>query len=139
MDASPLRIMTFGHRVTTGGSHAPESSYPRPHPGPPPRRRAPTSPPEVPGLQTQDFRPGPLVAPVGRRRPHHLAVRRLRTPAPRPLRRDGTQGPAGHPARLRHPPTTAQRRIGRTPAQDAPQAPPTAGYRPDLDPLSWAA
>ena len=135
MDARPLRRMTFGNRVITGGSHAPTPSYPRPQPGPPPRRRAPASPPEVQGLQAQDLGPGPLVAAAGRRRPDHLAVRRLPAPPRRPLRRDGTQGPAGHPARLRRAATAAQRRPGRAPAQGAPQAPPAAGHRPDLDPL----
>ena len=56
---------------------------------------------QVPGLQAQDLGPGPLVAVARRRRPDHLAVRRLPAPARRPLRRDGPQGPAGHPARLR--------------------------------------
>ena len=60
------------------------------------------------------------------------ACQRLRR---RPLRRDGPQGAAGHPARLRRPATAAQRRAGRAPAQGAPQAPPAAGHRPDLDPL----
>src|SRR5512133_1332527 len=35
MDASSLRRMTFGHRVITGGSHAPAPSYPQPQPCPP--------------------------------------------------------------------------------------------------------
>ena len=99
------------------------------------RRRAPASPPPVQGLQAQDLGPRPLVAAAGRRRPDHLAVRRLPAAPRRPLRRDGTQGAAGHPARLRRAATAAQRRPGRAPAQGAPQAPPAAGHRPDLDPL----
>src|SRR5437588_897141 len=102
MDASPLGTMTFGHRVITGGSHAPTPSYPQPQPGPPPRRRTPPSPPPTQGLPAQDLGPGPLVAVAGRRRPDHLAVRRLPASGPRPFRRDGTQGAAGHTARLRH-------------------------------------
>ena len=51
MDARPLRRMTFGNKVITGGSHAPEESYARPQPGPSRRRRPPASPPPVPGLQ----------------------------------------------------------------------------------------
>ena len=59
MDASSLRIMTLDQAegVNLGGSHAPTPSYPRPREGPPPRRRAPASTPEVPGLQ--DARPRP--------------------------------------------------------------------------------
>src|SRR3954467_12445185 len=135
MDASPLRTMTFGHRVITGGSHAPTESYPRQPPGPSRRRRVPASPPEVQGLQAQDLRPGPLVTPAGRRRADHFAVRRLRAAPRRPLRRDGTQGAPGHTPRLRRPPTATQRGAGRAPAQGAPQAAPTPGHRPDLDPL----
>src|SRR3954466_11969098 len=124
MGARSLRTMTFGNRVITGGSHAPTPSYPRPQEGPPPRRRAPASAPEVQGLQAQDLGPGPLVAVTRRRRPDHLAVRRLPTPRRRPLRRDGTQGALGHTARLRRPPTTTQRGAGRAPAQGAPQPSP---------------
>src|SRR5512135_2091440 len=133
MDARPLRRMTLGHRVITGGSHASTPSYPQPQPSPPPRRRAPASPSEVQGLQTQDLGSGPLVAVARRRRTHHLAVRRLPAAPRRPLRRDGAQGAAGHLARLRHGATTTQCRAGRAPAQDAPQADPAAGHRPDLD------
>src|SRR5512142_2281036 len=100
MDARSLRRMTLGHRVITGGSHAPTPSYPQPQPSPPPRRRAPASPSEVQGLQAQDLGSGPLVAVAGRRGPDHLVVRRLPTPPRRPLRRDGAQGPLGHTARL---------------------------------------
>src|SRR5512135_1686494 len=60
MDARSLRRMTLGHRVITGGSHAPTPSYPQPQPSPPPRRRAPASPSEVQGLQAQDLGSGPL-------------------------------------------------------------------------------
>ena len=88
MDASPLRTMTLGNRVITGGSHAPTPSYPRPQAGPSSRRRAPAGTPQVQGLQTQDLGPGPLVALAGRRRPDHLAVRRL--PAPRDAPSDET-------------------------------------------------
>src|SRR5215211_7614126 len=138
MDASSLRRMTLDHRVITGGSHAPTPSYPQPQPSPPPRRRAPAGASAVQGLQAQDLGPGPLVAPAGRRGPDHLAVRRLPTPRRRPLRRDGPQGAAGDPARLRRPATPGQRRPGRAPAQGPAQAPPAAGHRPDLDPLPWA-
>src|SRR4051812_1411561 len=100
MDASPLRRMALGHRVITGASHAPTPSYPRPQPRPSPRRRAPPGPPEVQGLQEEDLGPGPLVALASRGGPDHLAVRRLPAPRQRPLRRDGTQGPLGDPARL---------------------------------------
>src|SRR5512135_741657 len=135
MDASSPRIMTFGDTAITGGSHAPTPSYPRPQAGLPPRRAASASPPPVQGLQAQDLGPDPLGAVAGRRRPDYLAVRRLRTARRRPLRRDGAQGAAGHPARLRHLATPAQRRAGRAPAQDAPQTAPAAGHRPDVDPL----
>src|ERR1051325_7053424 len=108
MDAKPLRIMTFANRVVTGGNPAPTPSYPRPQPGPSPRRRAPARTPPVQGLQAQDLGPGPLVVVARRRRPGHLVVQRLPTPRRRPRRRDGTQGPAGHLARLRRPATTAQ-------------------------------
>src|SRR3954447_2908051 len=74
MDASPLRRMTLGHRVITGGSHAPTPSYPRPQPSLPPRRTASARPPAVQGLQEEDLGPGPLVAVAGRRRPDHLAL-----------------------------------------------------------------
>ena len=127
--------MTLEDRVITGESHAPTPSYPRPPPGPPPRRRAPASPSEVQGLQTPDLGPGPLGALAGRRGPDHLVVRRRPTPPRRPLRRDGTPGARGHPARRRHTATTAQRRLGRTLAQGAPQTPSEAGHRLDLDPL----
>src|SRR5512143_97088 len=103
MGARPLRKMGFGHGTHTGGSHAPTPSDPRPPEGLPPRRRTPAGPPPVPGLQAQDLGPGPLVAPVGRRRPDHFAVRRLPAPLRRPLRRDGAPGPAGHPARANAP------------------------------------
>src|SRR5512135_713283 len=139
MDASPFRTMTFGHRVITGGSHAPEPSYPRPQPGPPIRRTAPASPPPVPGLQAQDHRQRPLVAPAGRRRSDHLAVRCLPTPERRPLRRDGAPGTAGHAARLRRTAAAAQRRTRRSSAQGAAHTPPAAGPRPDLDPLPRSA
>src|SRR5512135_2257146 len=135
MDARLLRRMTFGNRVITGGSHAPTESYARPSAGPSGRRRAPASPPQVQGLQTEDLSPRPLVAPLGRRRPDHLAVRRLPTPPRRPVRRDGPQGTPGHPARLRRPATAAQCRAGRPSAQGPPQAAPAVGHRPDLDPL----
>ena len=85
MDARPFRRMTFGYKVITGGSHAPEESYPRPSVGPSPRRRPSASPPPVQGLQAEDSRRRPLVAAAGRRRPHHLAVRRLRAAPRRPL------------------------------------------------------
>src|SRR5512138_3164909 len=120
MDASSPRIMAFGDTAITGGSHAPTPSYPRPQAGLPPGRTAPASPSPIPGLQTQDLGPDPLGAVAGRRRPNHLAVRRLRTTRRRTHRRDGTQGAAGHLARLRHPATPAQRRPGRAPARDAP-------------------
>ncbi len=122
IDASSPRIMTLEDRVITGESHAPTPSYPRPPPGPPPRRRAPASPSEVQGLQTPDLGPGPLGAPAGRRGPDHLVVRRRPTPPRRPLRRDGTPGARGHPARRRHTATTAQRRLGRTLAQGSANA-----------------
>src|SRR3954471_4898248 len=127
--------MTFGYKVITGGSHAPEPSYARPQPGPSRGRRPPASPSPVPGLQAQDLGPSPLVAPAGRRRPDHLAVRRLRPAPRRPLRRDGAPGPAGDPARLRRAAAPAQRRPGRAPAQGAAQAPSATGHRPDVDPL----
>src|SRR3954465_13928443 len=133
MDASPLRIMTFGDRIITRGSHAPTPSYPRPQPRPSPRRRAPAATPPVQGLQAQDLGPGPLVAAAGRRRTHHLTVRRLRAPRPGPLRRDRAQGADGDPARLRHTATATQRRLGRPPAQDPAQTPPAPGHRPDAD------
>src|SRR5512135_2315511 len=100
MGASPLRKMVLAYGTNTGGSHAPTPSDPRPPEGPPPRRRSPAGPPPVQKLQAQDLGPGPLVAPAGRRRPDHLAVRRLSAAPRRPLRRDGAQGAAGHPARL---------------------------------------
>src|SRR4051812_13048144 len=134
MGARPLGKMGFGYATQAGGSHAPAPSYPRPQPGPPTRRAAPARPSPVPGLQAQDLGPGPLVAVAGRRRPDHLAVRRLRAAPRRPLRRDGAQGPAGDPARLRHVATAAQRGPGRAPARGAAPAPPAAGHRPDLDP-----
>src|SRR4051812_43462163 len=109
MDASPLRRMTFGHRIITGGSPAPTPSYPQPQPGPPPRHRAPPGPSEPQGLQEEDLGPGPLVAPAGRGGPDHLAVRRLPAPRPGPLRRDRAQGALGDPARLRHIATATQR------------------------------
>src|SRR5512147_13364 len=124
MGAIPLRKMVLVHGTTTGGSHAPTPSYPRPQQGLSPRRRAPAGPPEVQGLQTQDLGPGPLVALARRRRADHLAVRRLRATPRRPLRRDGTQGALGYPARLRRVATAAQRRPGRAPAQGVAQAPP---------------
>src|SRR5882757_426046 len=127
--------MTFGNKVITGGSHAPEESYARPPAGPSRRRTAPASPPPIQGLQAEDLGPRPVVAVAGRRRPEHLAVRRLRAAPRRPLQRDGAQGAAGDPPRLRHPATAAQRRAGRAPAQVAPHAPPAAGHRPDADPL----
>src|SRR3954463_3726769 len=139
MDASPLRRMTLGHRVITGGSHAPTPSYPRPQPSLPPRRTASARPPAVQGLQEEDLGPGPLVAVAGRRRPDHLALRRLRAPRPSPLRRDRAQGADGDPARLRHTATATQRRLGRPPAQDPAQTPPAPGHRPDADPLSRPA
>src|SRR6266542_4336566 len=140
MDASHLRIMTYGiTRVITRGSHAPTPSYPRPQPGPSPRRRAPARAPRVQGPKEKDLGPRPLVAVAGRRRADHLAVRCLPTPGQRPLRRDGTQGAAGHPARLRHAATAAQRRLGRAPAQGPAPAPPDIGPRPDVDPLPRAA
>src|SRR4051794_31045783 len=55
MGARPLRRMTFGNKVITGGSHAPEPSYARPRPGPSRGRRSPASPSPVPGLQAQDL------------------------------------------------------------------------------------
>src|SRR5512135_3822607 len=79
MGARPLRKMGFGHGTHTGGSHAPTPSDPRPPEGPPPRRRTPAGPPPVQDLQAQDLGPGPLVAPVGRRRPDHYIMK------PRPL------------------------------------------------------
>src|ERR1700692_432038 len=112
MGARFLRTMTFGNRVITGESHAPTESYPRQPPGPSRRRRTPPSPPSVQGLPTQDLGPCPLVAVTSRRRPNHLVVRRLPTPPRRPLRRDGTQGPLGHPAQLRRTAAAAQRRAG---------------------------
>src|SRR5512142_3181348 len=124
MDASSPRIMAFGGTAITGGSHAPTPSYPRPQAGLPPGRTAPASPSPIQGLQTQDLGSDPLGTVAGRRRPDHLAVRRLRTARRRPLRRDGAQGAAGHPARLRRLATTAQRRAGRAPAQGTAQAPP---------------
>src|SRR4051794_5105175 len=136
MGASPLRKMVLVHGTNTGGSYAPTPSYPRPPEGPSPCRRTPAGPPELQGLQAQDLRSGPLVALAGRRRADHLVIRRLPTPGPRPLRRDG---PHGHPARLRHLTTAAQRRLGRPPAQDPAQAPPAPGHRPDADPLSRPA
>src|SRR5690606_617644 len=135
MDARPLRRMTFGNEVIAGGSHAPEESYPRPPAGLSRRRRAPASPPPVPRLQAQGLGPDPPGPALGRRGPDHLAVRRLRTPPRRPLRRDRTPGPAGHAARLRHAATAAQRRVGRAPARGAAPAAPAAGHRPDADPL----
>src|SRR5947209_14230398 len=132
MDARSLRTMTLGNRVITGGSHAPTPSYPRPQEGTPPRRRAPPGAPEVPGLQAPNFSPCPLVTLAGRSRPDYLALRRLPAPPRRPLRRDGTQGALGHPARLRRPATTTQRRSGRAPAQGPAQTAPAVGHRPDL-------
>src|SRR3954454_15497796 len=135
MDARPLRRMTFGHRVITGGSHAPTPSYPQPRPGPPPRRRAPPGRPEVQGLQEEDLGPGPLVAVARRRRTDHLAVRRLRATRRRPLRRDRAQGAPGHAARLRRAAAPAQCRAGRAPARGPAHAAPAAGHRPDPAPL----
>src|SRR4051812_33803747 len=131
MGASPLRKMVLVHGTNTGGSYAPTPSYPRPPEGPSPRRRTPSDPLEVQGLQAQDLGPGPLVAAAGRRRPDHLAVRRLPTPGRRPLRRDGAQCPLGDTARLRHAATAAQRGAGRAPARGVAQAPPALGHRPD--------
>ena len=62
-----------------------------------------------------------MVAAAGRRRPHHLALRRLPAASRRPLRRDGAQGAAGDAPRLRRTATATQRRAGRAPAQGAPQ------------------
>ena len=84
MSAWPDRIMGPGNRTHTGGGHAPTPSYPPPPPRPSPRRRTPARPPAAPGLQAEDLGPGPLVAAAGRRRPDHLAVRRLRAPRPSP-------------------------------------------------------
>src|SRR5215471_13048960 len=135
MGASPPRRMALVHGANTGGSYAPTPSYPQPPEGPSPRRRTSSGPPAIQGLQAQDLGPGPLVAAACRRRADHLAVRRLPTFGQRPLRRDGTQGPLGHPARLRHPATATQRGAGRAPAQDVAQAPPAPGHRPDADPV----
>src|SRR5205823_13013232 len=112
MDASSLRIMTLGHQVITGGSHAPTPSYPQPQSSSPPRRRPPADPSEVQGLQTQGHGPSPLVALARRRRPDHLAVRHLPPPRRGPLRRDGTQGALGPLTRLRPPAPPTQRRAG---------------------------
>ena len=93
MDASPLRTMTFGTqshpRREPCARHHHTLDRHQVHRA---RRRAPAGPPPVQGLQAQDLGPGPLVAPAGRRRPDHLAVRRLPAPRRRPLRRDGPQG-----------------------------------------------
>src|SRR3954470_14575288 len=124
MDARSLRRMTFDNKVITGGSHAPEQSYARPSAGPPRRRTAPANPPPVPRLQAEDLSRRPLVAVAGRRRPHHLAVRRLRAARRCPLRRDGPQGAAGDAPRLRRTATAAQRGTGRELARGAaPTAP----------------
>src|SRR3954454_16959400 len=102
MDASSLRIMSFGDNVITGGNHAPTPSYSRPQPRPSPRHRAPAITSQVQRLQAQDLGPGPLVA-LARRRPGPLLAPSLPSSRPRPLRRDGTPGAAGHFARLRRP------------------------------------
>src|SRR5512135_1817837 len=135
MSAWPDRTMGLGNTTHSGGSRAPTPSDPQPQPRPSPRRRAPADTPPVQGLHAQGLSPGALVAAARRRGPDHLALRRLRAAPRRPLRRDGPQGAARHAARLRRLTTAAQRRAGRALAQGPPQAPPTAGHRPDLDPL----
>src|SRR5512144_134510 len=136
MDASSLRKMTLRDRVIIpGGSHASPPFYDYAPAGPPHRRRAPANPPEVPGLQTQDLGPPPLVDPPGGRRSVHLGVGRLRATARRPLRRDGPPSPAGYPARVRRTATPPQRRVSRAPAQGPAQTPSSPGPRLDVDPL----
>ena len=63
-------------------------------------------------------RPGLTSDPALRRRPHHLAGRRLRLPAATPPPTGRPQGPAGHPARLRQ----LQRRLNRALQGDLPKA-----------------
>src|SRR4026209_2586171 len=108
MDASSPRIMTLDQRVTIGGSHAPTPSYPRPPEGLPPRRRALANPLAVPRLQEEHLGPGPPGVAAGRRGRLHLVVGHLPAPPRRPVRRDGAQGPVGHPARLRRVAAPAQ-------------------------------
>ena len=116
------------------GVPAPTPSSPRSRPPSSPRRRASATIPPVPGRHDDDRGPRPLVAVAGRRRPDHRTRRRRPTPPRRPLRRDAAPAARGHAARLRHPATPAQRRLGRAPAQSPAPAPPAAGPRPDRDP-----
>src|SRR6516164_439095 len=130
MDTGSPPIMTYGVRVITGGSHAPEEFYPHRPAGPPLRHRDPSGPSEAPGPRPQVPRRAAAHLVVLRRRPHHLAVGCLPVLARCPLRRGGPAGPDRHLARLRRVAPPPQRRVGRRPAP--PLAPPAAapGRRP---------
>src|SRR3954447_2462117 len=81
MDTGPLPIMTYGVRVITGGSHAPEEFYPHRPAGPSLRRLHPSGTPQASGPRTEVPRRPAADSAVLRRRPHHLAVGRLQVPA----------------------------------------------------------
>src|SRR6185312_16104641 len=125
MDASSLLIMTLRDWVITGGSHAPTSLYAYTQRCLATRLGGPAGAPETPRSRAQVPRRSAPDAPVLRRRADHLDLRRLQTPARRPLPRGRTARPAGHPARPRRDPTATQPRLGRGPAQRPPPAPPT--------------
>src|SRR4051812_26051515 len=139
MGTGSLPIMTYGVRVITGGSHAPEEFYPHRPAGPPLRHRDPAGPSEAPGPRPQVPRRAAAHLVVLCRRTPHLALGCLPILARRPVRRGGPLGPDRHPARLRRAATPAQRRPGRrsAPALAPPGAAP--GRRPDPDPLPWPA
>src|SRR3954471_22978578 len=136
MGTGSLPIMTYGVRVITGGSHAPEGFYSHRPAGPPPRRHDPSGSPQAPGPRPQVPRRAAADPVVLCRRAPHLALRRLQVLARRTVRRGGPAGPDRHPARFRRVAKPAQRRVGRRPAPAL--APPTAapGRRPGPDPLS---
>ncbi len=141
MGAKPRRKMVLStrnqHRREPCGPH--HRTLLRPRPSPSSRRRTLTlqAPPPVPGLQAQDLSQGSLVALAGRRRPNHLAVRRLPTPSRRPFRRDGAQAAAlGYSAQLHAALQHGSSRAAGCGALCPERAwckgrTPTAGHRPD--------
>src|SRR5262249_7941898 len=108
MDTGPLPIMTYGVRVITGGSHAPEGFYPHRPAGPPLRRRDPSGPSEAPGPRPQVPRRAAADSVVLGRRPPDLALGCLQVLARCPIRRGGPAGPDRYPPRLRRVAAPAQ-------------------------------
>src|SRR5512135_2900190 len=139
MGASTFRIMAFGQRANSGGSHAPTSSYSQQPPGPSVGLALPpgTSPPvRLPAIGHHQ---NALGGPPGDRRGGQFPPRHLPVARRAPRRGDRPQGGVRLPPGLRGTPAPPQPRLGGAASPVAAPSAATAGDRSDLDSLPRGA